>query len=203
MLDGSRKIFPRMRNISLMFSEVRFQYDCMIKNILLSLASLIIVIGFSYAADPTDAERLSASAAKWQKEKEACDGNYSYKVTDVRFTGYRAETVVVVKDNKVVERRFTVLDSGTGPASPSSEAWVETGKDLGKHKENRIEPQTLDSLYEVAKKIIETKPPAHQVLTLQFDERGLLRCYYLRDTRIADDAPMIGVRHIQLSLVTK
>lgn len=163
----------------------------------------MVTMGFIVAAEPTDATRLGASATKWQKEKEACGGNYSYKVTDVRFTGFRAETVVVVKGNKVVERRYAVLDSGRVVDSSPPEAWVETGKDLGSHKENSVQPKTLDSLYEDAKAIVDAKIPEHHVLTLQFDERGLLRCCYLRDTRIADDAPMIGVRHIQLTLGTK
>lgn len=175
----------------------------MIRPLLRPLASLVLLAGVASAADATDAEQLAASAAKWQKAKEECGGNYSYKVTDVRFTGYRAETVVVVKDNQVVERRFKVLDPGRTPNPPTAVEWSETGKELGTHKENGVELRTLDALYEIAKKISTEAVPEHHVRSLGFDDKGLLRYCFLRDKRIMDDAPLTGVKSIQLTLGSK
>ena len=83
-----------------------------------------------------------------------CGGNYSYKVIISSFTGYRAETTIVVKENKVVERK---LETGTpnflGKPAPLKLEWMETGKDIGSHTK-AVEPRTLDELYMLAKKLL-------------------------------------------------
>lgn len=106
------------------------------------------------ASDALDAERLSKSLASWTKAKEDCGGNYSYKVIISSFTGHRAETTIVVKENKVVERK---LETGTpnflGKPAPLKLEWMETGKDIGSHTK-AVEPRTLDELYMLAKKLL-------------------------------------------------
>lgn len=166
--------------------------------ILLAFAAVV-----ASAADRNDAERLAASHAKWQEAKEACGGNYRYKAIRSSVTGDRAETVVVVKDNKVVERRF---DTAT-PAQPGKPArlnteLVETGKDIGLHQ-GAADPRTRDKLYAVAKKIVEMEIPANHVRRLAFDKLGLLQCCFLRDARIQDDGLLTGVTTIYLTLAKK
>ncbi|MCS6896619.1 MAG: hypothetical protein NZM29_01485, partial [Nitrospira sp.] len=79
--------------------------------IVIMVVRTVALLGFllgslGLAADPTDAERLAKSLAAWMKAKEECGGNYSYKVVKASFTGFRSETTIVVKGNKVVERRL-------------------------------------------------------------------------------------------------
>ncbi|MBM3997315.1 MAG: hypothetical protein FJ303_24675 [Planctomycetes bacterium] len=173
----------------------------MLLRILVTLAFL--ACGATGAADPSDAERLATSLAKWTNVKEACGGNYTYKVLRTSFTGYRAETIVVVKANKVVERRFdTATPTKPGEPAPLKTEWVETGKDIGKHK-GAAEPRTLDELYTIAKKIVEAEVPAKHVRSLGLDKQGLLQHCFVRDTRIQDDAPLTGVTSIYLTVGKK
>lgn len=151
----------------------------------------------------TDSERLAASAAKWSKIKEECGGNYSYKAIRSSFTGYREETIVTVKDNKVVERQLlTATPAQPGQPPVVRSEWVETGKDIGSHKAG-TEPRTLDELYAVAKKVLEANVPANHSRRLGLDKQGLLQYCFIVDTRIQDDAPMTGMKPIYLTIGKK
>ena len=155
------------------------------------------------ASDALDAERLSKSLASWTKAKVDCGGNYSYKVIISSFTGHRAETTIVVKENKVVERKLeTGIPNFLGKPAPLKLEWMETGKDIGSHTKT-VEPRTLDELYMIAKKIVEQDVPTNHVRSLGIDKQGLLQHCFIRDTRIQDDAPLTGVPAIYLTLEKK
>lgn len=167
---------------------------------------VVIVAAWSgavLAAEPTDAERLAASLAKWTEAKAACGGNYRYRVIQSSFTGFRSETLVVVQANRVVERRYeTVMPPQPGTIPAPKLEWVETGDEIGKHK-GAAEPRTLDELYAVAKKLVESEVPAEHVRSLGLDKQGLLQHCFLRDRRIQDDAPLKGVAGLVLTLGAK
>jgi hypothetical protein len=167
------------------------------------LAATLLLAAAASAAEPTDAERLAASAAKWKETKEACGGNYTYKTIRTSFTGYRAETIITVKNNVVVERRFdTATPVQPGQAAPLKTEWTETGKEIGTHK-GAVEARTLDELYVVAKKLVDAEVPANHVRNLAFDKQGILQHCFTRDTRIQDDAPLTGITTIFLTLGKK
>jgi len=150
-----------------------------------------------------DKKRISESLVTWNRVREACGGNYSYKVIKSSFTGFRTETTVVVKANKVVERRYeTAMPGIPGMPFQLKIEWVENNVEIGSHK-GVAEPKTLDELYELAKKIVETEVPAEHIRSLGLDKQGLLNHCFIRDTRIQDDAPVSGVPFIQLSLSKK
>lgn len=154
-------------------------------------------------SNPLDAERLSKSLATWAKTRELCGGNYSYKVIKSSFTGHRTETTIVVRDNKVVERKFESSQPNfLGKPEPPKLEWMETGKEIGSHK-NAPEARTMDELYMVAKKLVEAEVPENHVRSLGIDNQGLLQHCFIRDSRIQDDAPMSGVPGIQLTLGMK
>jgi hypothetical protein len=79
---------------------------------------------------------------------------------------------------------------------------METGKDIGSHTK-AVEPRTLDELYMIAKKIVEQDVPTNHVRSLGIDKQGLLQHCFIRDTRIQDDAPLVGVPAIYLTLEKK
>ena len=159
--------------------------------------------GASSANASLDKKRLSESLVNWNRVREVCGGNYSYKVIKSSFTGFRTETTVVVKANKVVERRFeTGMPGIPGMAFQLKIEWVENHAEIGSHK-GVAEPKTLDELYELAKKIVETEVPAEHIRSLGLDKQGLLNHCFIRDTRIQDDAPVSGVPFLQLSLGKK
>ena len=51
-------------------------------------------------------EKLTISLKVWLKSKADAGGNYTYQVSRSSFTGARWVTTIVVRDNKIVERRF-------------------------------------------------------------------------------------------------
>lgn len=164
--------------------------------VLLTLLGLLVGTAQGYS---NEQDELQASLKKWQMLREQCQGNYAYKVRWSSFTGFGHETEVVIRDNQVVERRFRTFDGkppapapADQPAAAPAFKWIEKGKDLGKHHQG-AEAKTLDQLYEVAAAVIKRELPAHERRYVRFDKQGLLRSCFTVDTRIADDAPTIGV----------
>ena len=168
------------------------------------LVLFVVTAATAVAADPkSDADKLAESLKTWEKAKEECGGDYSYRVQKFSAFGFGSITTVTVKGNKVVERKYEEVGRAEPgkPAEPK-EKWVETGKDVGTHKEG-AEARTVDELYAVAKKLCEDKVPDGHVRGIGFDKRGVLAYCYTRDTRIADDAPLAGVPGLQLTLKAK
>jgi predicted secreted protein len=166
------------------------------------------LVGGTQAAepDPSDPEKVQASLKKWQQLKKDCGGNYSYKVNWSSFTGFGHKTEVIVRNNKVVERRYRAFRGrpvpirlGQPKPRPEGESWVEQGKDLGTHKKG-APPKTLDELYAQADEVAQRKLAQHERRYVRFDKQGLLGSCFIVDTRIADDAPRNGVAISSISL---
>lgn len=179
------------------------------KRSIFTIVIVSIVFGLassSRASDVSDSNKakLAESLKAWTDLKAKCGGNYSYKVSFTSWVGFGHETTIVVRDNKVVERRYREWSAnlqgppmpvppGVAPPQPQGTSWTETGDQLGSHPKG-APLKTLDTLYEEAEKILEIKLEPYQRLYVRFDGRGLLlMCAYV-DTRIMDDAPMTGVR---------
>ena len=56
-------------------------------------------------------EILEQSRNIWEEEKEKCLGNYSYRVSWSSWTGFGNETIIIVRDNRVIERQYRVFHS--------------------------------------------------------------------------------------------
>ncbi len=144
--------------------------------------------------------KLADSLSKWQQLKEKHAGNYSYAVRWSSFAGFGHETVIVVRDNQVVERRYVEFGRevapvapGPKPPKPAGPKWVETASELGKHNEG-APPKTLDALYAEAAKVLQQPLRDSERRYVKFDQQGLLLSCFIVDTAIADDAPITGVR---------
>ena len=174
----------------------------------LSFIALLCAGTFStFAADDagTPEEQLARSLKKWQELKKQCGGNYSYQVRHSSFTGAGSATTIIVRANKVTERRYEMFDGR--PASPEvgpshrpvAPKWIEKGAEIGKHKEGDA-PKSLDDIYAEAKTVLAAKLEPHQKRYIRFDAQGLIYyCFYV-DTRIADDVPKTGVSIDNLKL---
>ncbi|MFT5526988.1 MAG: hypothetical protein ACI9HK_004970, partial [Pirellulaceae bacterium] len=120
------------------------------------------------AEPPSDVEKLTKSHEKWQSVKKDCQGNYSYTVRFSSFAGFGNSTEIVVRDNKVVERKYRSFTTrpaapvapGQPAPKPAGDNWSEAGKQLGSHK--RGAPlKTLDDLYSEAEKVVVRELPQH------------------------------------------
>ena len=163
-------------------------------------------------ANPAEVEarkkRLQQSFQTWQKIKQECQGTYSYKKHWSSWVGFGHVTTVVVQDNKVVERSFRSFSGKPVPVAPGQapkpdgKTWTERGPEVGKNKQGHP-PKTLDELYAEAKVIVHGPVPPFNRMSLRTDKNGLLLACYLRDTRIADDAPTKGVNITSITLGNK
>ena len=156
-------------------------------------------------------QRLNDSRTQWLKLKAACGGNYEYEVRFQSWVGFGHTTTVVVRNDKVVERRFRKFnrnkvetaqirigpDGKAKPIKPkpakAPEGWHESGQQLGSHKQGAA-PKRIDALYDEAAAVLQKKLNGNHRLYLLFHKDGVLKgCFYV-DRRIADDAPQHGPR---------
>jgi len=157
-------------------------------------------------ASRQDAERLERSLAAWGDAKRRCGGDYVYVVRFTSAFGFGHATTVTVRGNRVAERKFERWgqpEPGKPPGAATPE-WVETGADIGSHAEpSAAGAKTIDEWYAIAKTVVDKPLAPHEVRSLAIDGRGLLQACTIRDTRIADDAPMNGVPPFEMTLAAE
>lgn len=165
----------------------------------ITIVAPLSVFGADPATQPTDVERLATSRAAWEKAREAAGGCYSYEVLEI-FLVSRQTTRVVVKNGKVVERSFEqfVFPPGGRPLAPTK-TWTETGAEIGTHGDGAVPARTVDELYDKAAQILAAPVVQFRTRSLGIDERQLLHHCYEQDSRIADDAPLDGVKPMRIT----
>jgi hypothetical protein len=145
----------------------------------------------------------------WTRLKTKCEGNYSYTVSFSSWVGFGNETTIVVRDNKVVERKYrewsgrqvmTPVAPGQTPPEPEEKTWSETGEEIGENKKG-APAKTLDELYEEAAEILKRDRESFERYYVRTNDEGLLTsCFYI-DTRVMDDAPRHGLAIGKIELV--
>lgn len=151
------------------------------------------------STQPRDVERLAASRAVWEKARGAAGGCYSYEVLEISLVS-RQTTRVVVKNGRVVERSFEqfAFPPGGRPLAPTKK-WTETGAEIGTHGDGAVPARTVDELYDKAEQILAAPAVEFRTRSLGIDERQLLHHCYEQDSRIADDAPLDGVKPMRIT----
>lgn len=149
--------------------------------------AFVVTVHAEQVKEESDLSRIEASEKVWADVKEECSGNYSYTKAFSSFAGFGNETTLVVKDGKVVERRYREWNGST-----EGETWIEKGEQIGSHTKG-ANPLTLDELYKQAKAVAAKELAPHDKRYVRFDRRGLLNSCFIMDTRIMDDAPQTGV----------
>lgn len=151
------------------------------------------------AATPDEVGRqLAQSRETWLEVKQQCGGNYEYTVRFESWTGFGHETTIVVRGNKVSERRFRSWSRGNELAA--DETWVENGGTIGTHDKG-AKAKTLDELYdEAAAAVAADETAGAREYVFRGDDKGLMLACYWIDTRIADDAPRHGVLLSRLTI---
>ena len=144
--------------------------------------------------NPADIAKVKTALAAWAKAKAECKGNYEYTIGFSSAFGFGHTTTIVVKNNKVVERRYEEFNRREGPPRPGAKpkGFVEQGDAIGKNKKG-VPAKTLDEIYKTAAAIAAKALPPHEVRYVLTDKNGLLTSCFIRDRRIADDAPRNGV----------
>lgn len=115
----------------------------------LLLGTLFIACKKSNIVHENDFER---SLKVWTQFKSSSNNSYKYQVNTFSWTGYSTETIITVKNGKVVKRSYVAKSMG----NPSSnqlvihEEWTEEGATLNTHASG-AKSMTLDEVYEKAK----------------------------------------------------
>ncbi|MCE5328492.1 MAG: hypothetical protein LLG01_18985 [Planctomycetaceae bacterium] len=177
------------------------------------LAAAALFAAAALADDLTPVQRLDQSKAAWAKLKADSGGNYEYEVHFQSWVGFGHKTTIVVKDNKVVERRFVKTHANRakvmhiGPdgvpredPDPPPEGWTETGDQIGKHGDGAAEPKTIDTLYDEASQVLQRKLGPDEKLYVDYYPNGVLRFCFWIDTHIADDTPRHGPKIDELRM---
>ena len=149
-----------------------------------------------------DTVKVEDAIKVWETTKAQCKGNYSYKVSFTSWVGFGNETIIVVENNKVTERRYRTfnrrrpapapLPRGAAPPQPEGDSYLEKGLQLGKNKKG-APIKTLDELYEIALAIAKKPLREFERRYIRSDKQGLLVSCFIMDRRIADDAPRNGL----------
>lgn len=95
----------------------------------------------------------SRSYLAWKAFKDSSHNSYRYMVGTNSWTGAGTETIITVREGKVVERSFVAKQSthnGTTFVVTVLQEWTETGSQLGSH-DLVASIATLDDIYEKAK----------------------------------------------------
>lgn len=94
----------------------------------------------------------NSSYQAWAAFKDSSHNSYRYMVTDGSWTGYGTETLITVREGKVVGRSFVskqIDRNGTAVVTTILEEWTESEDQLSTHDKG-ADPVTLDKIYEKA-----------------------------------------------------
>lgn len=96
---------------------------------------------------------FSRSFHTWKAFKDSSHNSYRYEVSFGSWTGHRAETIITVRNGKVVGRSYLskqVNHTPTGIVTKIFEEWTETESQLATHTSG-ADLVTLDVIYDKAK----------------------------------------------------
>ena len=115
---------------------------------------LVVVIALTFASCKKDEGVIGnygASYKAWTNFKSSVNNSYEYAVTSASWTGYGNETIITVRNGKVVQRSFLAktINGATGAATIVNQ-WVEDSSKLNTHNEGAA-TLTMDDVYRKAK----------------------------------------------------
>ena len=145
-------------------------------------------------------DQLDQSYKRWLKLKEECKGNYSYDVNWSSWSGFGNRTIIVVRGNQIIERRFESFGAPHPDGRPiDKNHWTERGNFIGSNPKGHP-PRTIDDLYKEAKSLTGRPIPKFHRGVIRVNKQGVLLSCYIQDTLIADDAPIKGVNITSITL---
>ncbi|HEY9259752.1 hypothetical protein [Chitinophaga sp.] len=94
---------------------------------------------------------FNKSYQAWINFKKSSGNSYRYASNTSSWTGYSSETIITVKEGKVIQRSYVVkaVDRATNQIM-TTEQWLEDGSQLGSH-DSGYPLKTLDDIYKEAK----------------------------------------------------
>jgi hypothetical protein len=166
----------------------------------------ILLLGLTHLptfVEPTDAAVIKSSRKAWDETKVKHGDIYHYSVVFTSAFGFGNETIIVVVNGKISERRYRSwmrpMAVTPGEKTEPKADWVEMADNIGKHKDG-APARTMEQLYDEAEKAAEQKLQPFEKRYVKTDSRGILEYAFIVDKRITDDAPRKGVNISKLKL---
>ncbi|MEE1944880.1 hypothetical protein VRU48_07175 [Pedobacter sp. KR3-3] len=119
--------------------------------------------------------------------KSSTNDSYRYQVNTASWTGHSTETIITVKNGKVVKRAYVAknISGGPTPQIVVVEQWIEEEGSLNTHA-NGAATLTLDQIYEKARTVWLLKRKGAKT-SLETKNNGMISsCGYVEDN-CADD----------------
>ena len=125
---------------------------------------------------------LQESRKAWEREKASHGNSYSQTRSFQSWVGFGHRTTVKIKNGAVTDRHFEEYDRD----GKTTSAFTEGPGEIGVHK-NGAAPETMDHLYEACATSYLTQDTDINILSLEFNERGILSSCTYRPRNCADD----------------
>jgi len=117
----------------------------------LVLACLVLALASCKKDSIVHASDYNASYTAWLQFKDSSNNSYRYKVVSGSWVGTSSETIITVRQGKVVGRSYKyAVPVQNGPATTVVEEWVENENQLNTH-EKGASTITLDVVYQQAR----------------------------------------------------
>lgn len=118
------------------------------------LFSLLLIGSLFASCKKSDIEYdndFNKSNKAWANFKVSSGNSYRYLINTVSWTGYSTETIITVRNGKVIGRSYVAKRYvGTATTITVMEEWAEDESSLNTHT-NGATPMTLDEVYQKAK----------------------------------------------------
>lgn len=121
----------------------------------------------------------------WNKAKAENGGNYEYAITQSSLFGWFAKTVITVKDNKVVGRKYYDNEADKVKGTLAL-VYEESGSDVNKN-EKGVKATTLDQVYADCAEYSLTKSEETHNITFKTDDAGMLSVCGFCEKGVMDD----------------
>ena len=118
---------------------------------LITLIAFLLFAVLSCKQEPHIGE-LNQSYNEWAKFKKDVNNSYRYSVNSGSFIGSNSETIIYVREGKVVKRYYkSTLSNGVNPPVITiTEEWTEEQGSLNTHQKG-APTKTIDEIYDQAK----------------------------------------------------
>ena len=157
-------------------------------------------------AGRADIQQLHKSLRIWEGMRRETAGHYRYTVVWRSAFGFGHRTTVEGRGATVVRRTFETWDlpaPGSSGQEKLRKRWEEGPDQIGINGQGdgAAPPHSLDRLYERCAEVLGKPAAEGERQVLAFDDAGLLKACYRRNTHVADDAPMLGVPYMTLTML--
>lgn len=133
--------------------------------------------------------KLEYSHKVWQQVRKQ-SGDYQYQVSFSSWVGFSSQTLISIKQHKVVARNYSAWQAPNNEGKSSlAERWVEQSGNLHSHKRG-AKAKTLDQLYSECRVLITQHATADSYFSLAFDHHGLIKHCSYQAKQCVDDCQM-------------